>query len=566
MTSKIKLLDSKLINQIAAGEVIECPSNVVKELVENSIDAQSTQISIYIEELGLKKIRINDNGIGMSKEDLFLAIRRHSTSKINKFNDLFCLQTFGFRGEALSSIASISKMRIETANAQESILADIEEGKVKSVEKTARNQGTTINIEALFYNVPVRKKFQNKKNISDILKTINNIALCHPEISFSFVNDNRQVFKYKRVESIKERIKDVLGKEFFKEMIPFTHKARDIKIEGFLSKPELAKKRRFLQHIFINKRHVKYPFISDMIKIAYSTRISDHLFPYFILFFSINPSSIDVNIHPQKKQVKISFEELLKNEIIQAVNNSFSYRSYNNESFCNSHIDIDAVNLNKIEYNLSHDEHKQELKDAQQEFDFVQQKKEIAFCPLFLLSPFFIIDSVDILNKINEKHGLVVIDLTLACQKYIFESIMNKKKISQIQRLAIPSIVDLNHIGHVDEKSILFLGKIGFEIRMLSKDSICIDGIPHILKRAEALNIVIDIFEKNISMENVENIFVKKIVKSVILKTMNNTSFTMEIAILLTKNLFKYKDPIYSPSGKIIITNINQERLKTFFK
>ena len=261
MMTKIKILSNDVINQIAAGEVVENPTSVIKELVENSIDAKATKINISIKAAGFQEIRIDDDGIGMSKEDLFLAIKRHATSKIENTLDILKILTKGFRGEALASIAAISKMKITSStDGINATSIKIEGGRVISVEAASRKRGTTIEILSLFFNTPVRRKFQKSlvANVSTATKTISQIFLAHPEVGFSFKSDDKLILSSERYlensleKILKFRILDIFSKDYLKDFTWISRREKDFFIYGYISWPTLAKRTKNSQYLLLN--------------------------------------------------------------------------------------------------------------------------------------------------------------------------------------------------------------------------------------------------------------------------------------------------------------------------
>ena len=324
MPSKIRVLDENTINKIAAGEVIENPSSVVKELVENAIDAGSTEITIEIKAGGRQQIRVTDNGCGMSRDDAILCLERHATSKIRNLDDIYSLGSMGFRGEAIPSIASIAKMTILTSEEEgkEGTLVIIDGGSIISCNPAARSKGTTIEVKSLFFNVPVRKKFQRSPayDAAEILKVVSNQALAHPEIKFQLIhNQTMELSTHSANETLGERIKTVLGSDFKTALKPISLQCGDYQIEGFIGLPSYTRHNRTGQYLFINKRAVFSPFISYAVRDGYGTTLPTTRHPVFVLHVSMPGSLVDVNVHPQKREVRLHKEMSLKEAIIKAI-------------------------------------------------------------------------------------------------------------------------------------------------------------------------------------------------------------------------------------------------------
>ncbi|WP_068468608.1 DNA mismatch repair endonuclease MutL [Candidatus Protochlamydia phocaeensis] len=332
-TSKISILNEQTINKIAAGEVIENPSSVVKELVENSLDAGATEICVEIQGGGRQLIRISDNGCGMSPEDALLCLERHATSKIKEVEDIQDLLTMGFRGEAIPSIAAISKFSLLTCprleNKQtEGTLVSVEGGKLISSSPAARAPGTTMEVRSLFYNVPVRRKFQKSPSYDaqEILKILSALALGHPSVQFELISDQKSLFKtpllpahYTFQESLNKRIETLLGKEFASSLCPLHFEQAPYELKGFIGTPSHHKANRTGQYLFINQRAVYSPFIASAIREGYGTMLGTNRYPVFVLHLHLPGTFLDVNVHPQKKEVRLRQEHLLKTALIEAV-------------------------------------------------------------------------------------------------------------------------------------------------------------------------------------------------------------------------------------------------------
>ncbi len=322
MAAKIRVLSEDTINKIAAGEVIENTSSVVKELVENSLDAGASAITIEIQSGGRQLIRITDNGCGMSSDDALLCLERHATSKIRDIDDVSVISTMGFRGEAIPSIASISQFMIITATGEEKegTLVVVEGGKLLKHGKASRDRGTTMEIKSLFYNLPVRKKFQKSPayDTQEIFKVISQLALANPEVAFHLVSDKSNLLKT-RPESLQDRIKSVLGPEFSAAAWPLVCESPPYKLEGIVGAPSEHRANRTGQHLFINKRPVWSPLISSIIKEAYGTLLPAGRFPIFVLNLQMISSLVDVNVHPQKREVRLRGELQLKQVLGNAV-------------------------------------------------------------------------------------------------------------------------------------------------------------------------------------------------------------------------------------------------------
>lgn len=311
MSDIIKLLPDSVANQIAAGEVIQRPASVIKELVENAIDAGATSIQIVLKDAGRTLIQVIDNGKGMSETDARLAFERHSTSKISKAEDLFSLQTMGFRGEALASIAAIAQVELRTRakGAQLGTKIMINASKCESQEPDMCPEGSNFMIKNIFFNVPARRKFlkSNQVELSNIIKEYEKLALVNHHVDFSLSNNDKLLNKFSG-GSFKQRIASLWGAKVDQQLVPLNTDTSLVRITGFVSKPEGARKRNFLQFLFVNGRFMRHPYFHKAIISSYSELIPDDEQPNYFLNFSVDPESIDVNIHPTKTEIKFENE------------------------------------------------------------------------------------------------------------------------------------------------------------------------------------------------------------------------------------------------------------------
>ena len=317
--AKIILLDNELANQIAAGEVIERPSSVVKELVENSIDAGATKIDVFINEAGRKAIIVQDNGSGIPSDELALAFSRHATSKIHSTFDLFRIRTLGFRGEALPSIASIAKVQVETAEkGKPGALAKIENGDIK-IEPSAVSSGAKITVSELFYNTPARLKYLKRDYTENAvtLDVVTKIALAHPDVSFSLTFDDKLRFRTSGRNNLEETILNIYGLTYVKNLLPISVKMNDFTITGFLGNTNLVRSNRYGIITNLNGRNVYMPKVQSTIIEAYHGFIAPTRYPFVILNLQIEPELVDVNVHPTKKEVRFSKEEDLRNVLLK---------------------------------------------------------------------------------------------------------------------------------------------------------------------------------------------------------------------------------------------------------
>lgn len=312
--NKVRVMDITLSNKIAAGEVVESLMNVVKELVENSIDAKARNIKVELKESGVKQIKVVDDGVGMNREDATLALKRHATSKIYEDDDLFNIKTLGFRGEALPSIASVSKMVLETSDGDEGTKILLEGGKTKDIQSSNLRKGTLIEVNDLFFNTPARLKYLKNLHteLANITSYLNRMALCYPDIKFSLVNDDRKLLNTDGSGNLLKVINSIYGLDVTKKMVKIKGENSDYEISGYISYPEVNRASRNFITLLVNGRYVKNNDITKTILEAYHTYLPINRYPIVVLNIETDPWLVDVNVHPTKMDVKFSKLEELK--------------------------------------------------------------------------------------------------------------------------------------------------------------------------------------------------------------------------------------------------------------
>jgi len=328
----IKILSADVANKIAAGEVVERPASVVKELVENALDAESTNIRVEIRAGGKRLIRVSDNGTGMAREDALLALERHATSKVNRIEDLEQIQTFGFRGEALASIASVSQFELltRTADAIEGTKVNVEGGVFRSVQESGCSPGTHMTINNLFYNVPARLKFlkTDTTEVNHITNQVTWAALAHPRIQFSLSHNGRSILDVRACDSHMERLRLLYGKEFAENLIEFEEELPDLKMYGLLGKPEFTKPNREYQLFFLNQRPIRSRIISAVLTEALGTMIPKDRHAVALLFLTLEPEMVDVNVHPAKIEVRFRNERMVYSGLVRMLRAAIQKEKY----------------------------------------------------------------------------------------------------------------------------------------------------------------------------------------------------------------------------------------------
>lgn len=507
MNQKIFRLPEAVINQIAAGEVVENPASIVKELIENSLDAGAQHISVDMVSGGQQLIRIEDDGCGMSPEDAVLCLERHATSKIRTIDDLQALTTMGFRGEALAAISSVAHFELKTSDGKGTrILA--EGGRIMAVEPCARNRGTTIEVRSLFYNVPARKKFQKSAaaNVSQITRVVEVVALAHPEVAFSL---NGKEFI---PATLKERIEEILG--------PHEHEVQGNSVSGFIAAPGKAMATRMGQYLFINRRPIFSPLIAKAVKEGFGTRIPEHAYPRFVLFLEISPDSVDVNVHPQKKEVRFRDEGKMFRLVQEAVASAFSQPAPFSEPL--------SFTLPPA-FSFAADFRTPSFKAAEAELDLAFYDRPLAVLGNYLLL---------------QKEALILVDLHAAHARILFESFKSEKGTSQA--LIWPLEIEL---APGEEEIAEKLNALGIECRIL-KRMLVVDALPPCLEAAHFPDFFAS-WKEGKKIEQIATRFCQTIKKI----------YSLDEANLLWHQLQKCKDRLYDLLGNPIWSEIKEEDL-----
>jgi DNA mismatch repair protein MutL len=505
MSSKIRVLDEQTINQIAAGEVIENPASVVKELVENSLDAGATDICVEIKTGGRQLIRITDNGCGMNKDDALLCLERHATSKIREVEDIHSIDTMGFRGEAVPSIASISKFTLMTSSSEknEGTMIIVDGGKVCQCCPVVRDRGTTIEVKSLFFNVPVRKKFQRSPqyDANEVLKMLSSIAMGYPEIKIQLISDQKTVLSTALPpkesalrEKLNLRLQDVLGMEFSTSSTYIEAEKNHFRIEGFVGTPSFTRQNRTGQYLFINRRAVFSPLVSFAVREGFGTALMSNRHPVFVLHLTIPGNLVDVNVHPQKKEVRLRHEAELKELIMEAVRNGMQHSPQEEAA---TFFDAPRVELPPAEKGDSFFQKAVEWSPPEISFptSFVNiseeptsprpmmrmQKEEIASPQLLPTPP---VQSIKVLATIKsyiivDKEGLCLIDQKAAHSRIIFEELRQSQQSQVIQSLLIPYTFETSSseagalLNNLDS-----LNRMGLSIRQAGPNAFLVDALP----------------------------------------------------------------------------------------
>lgn len=546
MASKIRLLDELTINKIAAGEVIENPASVVKELLENSLDAGSTEIAIEVMNGGRTLIRISDNGSGMGKDDALLSLERHATSKIKSIDDFNCLNTLGFRGEAIPSIASISKYSCLTSDGIEGTLVKVLGGKLNACDAAVREKGTTIEVKDLFFNVPVRRKFQRSPHFDEqeILRMVSLHAIARPDIKFRLIINQKPVL-HTHSDTLFERIGEVLGIDFQKELIPIEKEG----IFGFITKPFFHKSNKAQQTLFLNNRPVQSSFISFAMKEAYSTHIPQNRYPGYVLFIHSDPSDIDVNVHPQKKEVRLRQESDLKRLLFLAVQEALAKR--------NTPIAFSEVVREPLPWDLSWSKFEpKEIVPQKEEYRFELPLKPLAQL-LTTIKGYLVVEGLN-------QDGISLIDQSRAHARILFEKLEKKTQPEwERETLLIPLLFEFNPIDALKVKErIEDLKSVGIELREFAPRTFACDSYAVHFKPDEIETFIREFIEE----EKGDDLRLRLSEKASQACVSQESVLTREMGQKLLNDLMNCQNTELAPSGKPICIHLNKDNLTKLSK
>ena len=465
--SIIKLLPDSVANQIAAGEVVQRPSSVVKELLENSIDSGAKTIKLIIKDAGKTLIQVIDDGVGMNEDDLKKCFFRHTTSKIRSSKDLFSLETMGFRGEALSSIASVSHMSIvSNQDSSDSLGFEIklDGGEEKSLSEVVSSKGTSISVKNLFFNIPARRNFLKSDNVElkHIIDEFHRVALINHDVNFIFTNNNNEIFNLSK-SIFKERIIRIFGKSSKQKLIPINEETEIAKISGFVFKPEFSRKTRSTQFFFVNNRFIRNSHLNHAVKTAYEGLIQDNLYPSYFLRINVPLNSIDVNIHPNKTEIKFDNDQSIYAILKSSIKHSLGQFNIAPTIDFDNNINLNTpysyknkeASIPKVDYNQAFNPFEnltnpvvvktkdfdlKNLNDSNHQDQF-NNELELLKTNNF---PAFQIKSKYIITKTSS--GIVIIDQKRAHQRILYENFLKElsNKVNPIQTLLFPITLDFN--------------------------------------------------------------------------------------------------------------------------
>ncbi|MCH7963534.1 MAG: DNA mismatch repair endonuclease MutL [Bacteroidetes bacterium] len=602
--NKIQILPENIASKIAAGEVIQRPDSVVKELLENAIDADAKNIEVIVKKAGKNLIQVCDDGVGMSEQDVLLCVQKHATSKIKAYEDLEVIKTLGFRGEALSSMMAVAQIEIKTETKDDelgTLLNTDEQGNLIK-EKGSFSKGTCLSVKNLFFNTPARRKFlkSDATELKHIIDTFNKTALSHPQITFKFYNNDDLIFDFQG-GSLGNRIKQVFADNMLDALIPVDEQTDYLSITGFIGKPSLLKKSKGEQYLFLNDRYIISRQINHAVFTAYENLLEKGDYPFFILFLKIDPEKTDVNVHPSKLEAKFDDEKSIYNFTLAVVKkslgthdlvpsmvfseevleeeklivdryhptkeNDFSDRpsrrnfKTNTTRFTDEEIDrifssiTDDVITRSPDEPVTHPFDKKEMQEVMHTLpkETRTEKEEASF--IFQLHNKYILSQI--------KTGLMIIDQHVAHERILYEKALNRFEadIPFSQQLLFPRTVQLDP-GRYEliQELYPYLNKLGFEIKLMSKNKIVIEGVPDDVKNGSEEKVLLEIIEEYTVNER-ENKLEQKdnLAKSYSCRTAIKAGDKLsdtEMRLLIDQ-LFATSMPYACPHGRPIVVKIS---------
>ncbi len=608
MSNIISLLPEHVANQIAAGEVVQRPASVVKELLENAIDAGATQIKLIVKDAGKTQIQVIDNGSGMSPFDARMCFERHATSKIKSADDLFTLHTKGFRGEALASIAAVAQVELRTKQNSDTVgqLIEIEGGKFVQQSECQCADGTSFSIKNLFYNIPARRNFlkEDKTELQHIIDEFERVALPHYNIHFIMYSNNNEIYNLPPSGLIK-RIMSLFSSTMNQKLVPIEQTTDVVKITGYVGKPETTKKKRGDQYFFVNNRFIKSPYLNHAVYEAYRELIAHDSHPAWYLFLEVDTKNIDINIHPTKTEIKFIDDKtiyaLLHSSVKRALGKANVGPSLDFDSEMSFNIDANTSNRiiepPKIQYNTDYNPFKsQNYKPVETELEKSNKKNWETLYDGFKNNPEELMD-VPLENQIegqgelrNEtitykvfqisgkyivtafNNDIVLVDQQRAHERILYEHFLSSKEQKPIstQRVLFPVHIELSTNDFVLMQNLGAEFKLlGFEIEPFGKNNIVVNGTPAELGEFNAQQMIEGVLENyklnllDKKMDIHDNLC-RALAKNTCIKY-GKDLVEAEMQMIIS-HLLNCSDPLYSPNGKPVMMEVSQEETEKFFK
>ncbi len=601
--NSIALLPDHVANQIAAGEVVQRPASVVKELLENAIDAGATQIKLIIKDAGKSLVQVIDNGKGMNVFDARMCFERHATSKISSADDLFTLTTKGFRGEALASIAAIAQVELKTKQEHDLTAQHVivEGGRFISQTECQAPVGTTFTVKNLFFNIPARRNFLKSDQVEQkhIIDEIERVAIPHTDIHFTLHSNGNEILNLP-AGSLMQRIKSMLGSYLQKELVQIGEDTSFVKISGYVSLPESAVKTKKEQYFFVNHRFVRNPFLNHAVYEAYKELIGYQSHPRYFIFLELDPKNIDINIHPTKTEVKFTDDKtvymLLVSSIKRALGkaNAGPSLDFDTEmSFGSGPVPGKTLTPPPVSYNTGYNpfnggavtspenglqkvnkQHWEKLFDGfktQAEAGMEQQQQEIETIKKESIEfTVFQLNNKYLVTTYNQ--NVMIVDQQRAHERIVYEHYMNSLDDKQVssQQLLFPEQIELSANDFMMVKGMLAEFKqLGFDLEVFGKNSIVVNGTPTDMQDfnvVQTIEGIIETFKLNTIDAKVEkrDNLCRAIAKNISIKY-GKVLETDEMKLLLN-GLFQCENPLYTASGKVVMMDVEYSEIERFFK
>lgn len=600
MSDVIQLLPDHVANQIAAGEVVQRPASVVKELLENAIDAGATSIKLILKDAGKTLIQVIDNGKGMSVTDARLSFERHATSKIRSAEDLFQLHTKGFRGEALASIAAIAHVEMKTKLEEIDLGTHIkiEGSKVTYQEMAATPTGTGISVKNLFYNIPARRNFLKSDTVETrhIIDEFQRVALAHSEIDFSLHHNNNEVYRL-NASNLRQRVVSIFGSKMNEKLVPIDEETEMISITGFVAKPEFAKKKRGEQFFFVNNRFVKSSYLNHAVVAAFDNLLEQGTHPSYFLYLTVPTQSIDINIHPTKTEIKFDDEKALYAILRATVKHSLGQYSispvldFNRDANLDTPYDFSKKStppaVPKITVDPTFNPFKTETKTATNQY--IPKRETASWESLYVTTeePQRQEDLFDGDNEVSShktlqiqkkyllssiKSGVVLIHQSLAHQRVLYEDFLAKMSAQEVssQQLLFPITISFSSTEVETIYSLKSdLELVGFDFDEFTKESVTIKGTPPSISESKITSVLEELLENvNLDVPEAEynpfDMMAKSLAKSLSIKTGNYLSQKEQET--LVNDLFSCKEPSISPNGKPTFKTLTLNEIDHLFE
>ena len=602
MSDIIQLLPDHVANQIAAGEVVQRPASVVKELIENAIDAGATNIKLLLKDAGKTLIQVIDDGKGMSATDARMSFERHATSKIQKAEDLFNLSTKGFRGEALASIAAISHVELKTKPAEDELGTGIkiEGSKVISQDFISTGKGTSFAVKNLFYNIPARRNFLKSDTVETrhIIDEFQRVALAHPDISFLLHHNNNEVYHLKQ-GNLRQRIVAVFGTKMNEKLVPINEKTDLVSIQGFIAKPEFSKRKRGEQFFFVNNRFIKSTYLNHAVVSAFDGLLESGAHPSYFLYLTVPSSSIDINIHPTKTEIKFDNEKVLYAILRATVKHSLGQYNVAPVLDFNRDAGLDTpysfqpnsktTAIPKISVDPDFNPFKEEFQ-KEINFPFKREKQTQSWESLYTdVDTSDAGQSASLFEHLEEektqktfqiqrkyvmsliKSGVVLINQSLAHQRILYEQFLESITVKEAnsQQLLFPvqisfSSAEIEMIYTIKTE----LENAGFSFDEFTKDSVTIKGIPVSVTESK-ISIILEELLNDMNLEVPDasfshfDVMAKSFSKTLAIKT--GTRLSEKEQESLVNDLFSCKEPTISPFGKASFKTLTLQQIDHLF-